>query len=275
MLIRLSLLILLTLVLPFSAARAGVCNKLLASAFHVNEWVLDQIVLGRKISSPAEDISAQEFAQIQNTVAGILKQYPPKDYFYVGLGRSPTPFLAFLRAIGLRDFANIPLSSMRSHPNSPTLEVDSQPLPDSLKARLFFHFDRHVPSLERLQGRKILLFDYVQSGSSLMAAKAYLELFRQSHPQAGEIEVLALVDGKLPVVPELESENQILIPDGMLKQHLRQSAYDSFALVTGFFLGSAGTADGINPDSRFQELVYEFKARIAARQGALRPLPNN
>lgn len=105
---------------------------------------------------------------IAKIAVDILKNYPPKDYIYVGLGRSPSPLVAYLKSHGY-DARTLPLGGLKL--DGKTMK---RPMPDLKKAeraRLKHLIDQHIPSHTGRGGKKILLLDYVQSGEGLRVGK--------------------------------------------------------------------------------------------------------
>ncbi|MFE8950537.1 hypothetical protein [Streptomyces sp. NPDC007856] len=114
----------------------------------------------------------------------ITEEFPPEQYFYLGLGRSPVPVVAALQASG-HDADSIPLSSFRAGPAdrrsilSETFDRRGfAPLTPQQQDLLYAHFDEFVLPHTR-HDKSILLIDYSQSALSLFSAQHHLdEYFR-------------------------------------------------------------------------------------------------
>src|SRR5262245_36971326 len=50
-----------------------------------------------------------EYKDLKNGVQEVLKRYPPDKHFFVGMGRDPSPVIAFLQNLGEKRLAvNLP-----------------------------------------------------------------------------------------------------------------------------------------------------------------------
>lgn len=103
--------------------------------------------------------AANWYEDVRDISIDLFKQYPPGEYHYVIIGRSPTPFAMFFENLGLASVSQIPLSGMRriEYPDSPNFTP-------KMRKRLHKHLDKYFPSEHRLNGRKVLVLDY-SSGS--------------------------------------------------------------------------------------------------------------
>lgn len=119
--------------------------------------------------------------------AALLELYPPNQYAYVSLGRSPTPVHAFLwqmKKSGHPIYAEaLPFSSASSMPAYLRYDrVASQDRTHYVK-KLFDHFEDYLGGLlnrmakEPNAPQKIVLIDFAVSGKSLGIGKRYLDLF--------------------------------------------------------------------------------------------------
>ncbi|MGP4014277.1 WXG100-like domain-containing protein [Saccharopolyspora sp. 5N708] len=129
----------------------------------------------------------QVVAAVNDLASWITRQYPPEQYSYVGLGRSPGPVVAALRSHG-HDAAAVPLSKFRPAPvdlNSilrPAFEGpgrEPKALTDDQQQLLDVHFQEFLGHLP--EDRNILLIDYTQSALSLVAAQHYLQQHVSAH----------------------------------------------------------------------------------------------
>jgi hypothetical protein len=116
----------------------------------------------------------------------ILARYPPDRHHYIGLGRSPTPVMAYIHAMARHNdkisASNLPLSKFS--PSEPSFFGGNQPnmaapLTKDETERLHGHFDNFVPDRKSLDGRSVVLMDFVTSGRSLLAAKNHLGRYLQ------------------------------------------------------------------------------------------------
>ncbi|MEH2202735.1 MAG: hypothetical protein V7K53_01475 [Nostoc sp.] len=141
-----------------------------------------------------EELSKGEYDQIKELVENIEKQYPPEKYYYIGMGKSPTPIIAFMKAKGI-PASNIPLSKFSPKPNNIRKEDrdkyknNEKQLTQEQKEELKRHFDNFVPQAGKLQGKNILLIDYTQSGRSLIASHAHIVEYLNEKAQEKKLRV--------------------------------------------------------------------------------------
>ncbi|MBI1395207.1 MAG: hypothetical protein GC151_04435 [Betaproteobacteria bacterium] len=129
-------------------------------------------------------LSGEEYEQVKAIALQIMRRYPPGRYHYLGLGKSPTPVMAFLQEFASRasldlDASSMPLSKFGHRTGSMTgaerRVVDGPELDAEQRERLWEHFDAFVPSPGSLEGKDIVLIDLVQTGKSLVATQRHLE----------------------------------------------------------------------------------------------------
>ncbi len=155
-----------------------------AQPIKLDRWPLNSLpapVIQRQLSQ-------DEFNEIENLAKKIIQQYPPDNYHYLGLGKSPTPVMAYLQAYGAIQPAieatNMPLSKFGHRTGSNTaaekVVVTGDPLDAEQRGRLWDHFDAFIPGPGNLQGKNILLIDLVQSGRSLVATQRHLQEYLQA-----------------------------------------------------------------------------------------------
>ncbi|MGW1177612.1 protein-glutamine glutaminase family protein [Kitasatospora sp. NPDC002543] len=131
-----------------------------------------------------EHVEAME--AVERTAKLVVETYPPEEYFYLGLGRSPAGVVAYLHEQE-HSAMSMPLSSFRPRPQDPMAVagwglVDAlgrpNPVPGAAQLEhLKAAFDRELGALtaDVLRGRKILMIDYVQGAQSLVAAQHYVQ----------------------------------------------------------------------------------------------------
>ncbi|WP_329792503.1 glycosyltransferase [Lentzea sp. DG1S-22] len=132
-----------------------------------------------------QDIQEQQHVldAVNDLATDITGKYPPDQFSYVGLGRSPAAVVAALQNQG-HDAVSIPLSNFRplpSDPNSilipayngPDGKPKTEPLTDQQQDMLDQHFDEFLGDLP--PGKNVLLIDYTQGGLSLVSAQYQLQ----------------------------------------------------------------------------------------------------
>ncbi len=148
------------------------------------------LFLGSSQPPNAPALKGGEYEAIRDLSLQMLRKFPEKSHFYVGLGRSPTPIVGFLQAFSA---AGAPIQAMNL-PWSTTREtLKNNPLSPDAEADLFKHFERVLPSAERLQGKTLLVMDFSVSGMSLFSAHDYLSKYFKLKGISAQVKILAFV----------------------------------------------------------------------------------
>jgi hypothetical protein len=146
-------------------------------------------------------------------VGRIMERFPPEKYHYLGLGKSPTPVIAFLQAYGERidpldpiEASNMPLSKFSPVTSGMSSDqrkyVGGGELDAEQRGRLWDHFDAFVPHGPDSSGKAILLIDHVQTGKSLFATQKHLQDYLYArYAGSGATGLLFSVLGALGCVP--------------------------------------------------------------------------
>ncbi len=115
-----------------------------------------------KISLEKAIFGAQsDYSEVKTITYAIMARYPPAQYLYVGVGRSPTPLIAFMKAVlGEEAAVNVPLTTMRAIRGGP---YDLA----RIERKLDIHFDQFLPEASELRGKKVLVIDFALTGRSL------------------------------------------------------------------------------------------------------------
>lgn len=243
----------------------------------------------RRVASPRrsrEVLDPTEFEGTQELAEEILRLFPPSNYFYIGLGRSPTPIIAYLfqrnrdaRQIeGLdRLVMNLPLSGFRprlrtffSHSNPHKLD---EPLSKPQHEELQRHFARLLPSASQLGSRSILVIDYTQSARALIAATEHLQEYFNSQKSflgsAPKVIPLALcVREYLGTVKATGLTNILVIPGSLDdKSSIAYKIgggdyYDKYAEYGAFYITKGQKTEEIGePNEHFAELEHDMYVR--------------
>ena len=96
-----------------------------------------------------DHVTKQQYIELRDASIALMKKYPPDKHVYIGLGRDPAPFIAFLQEIGA-EAHNFPASG-QGHTAS---------------ARLDRHFEKLIPASVRRGSKTILLIDQTRSGKT-------------------------------------------------------------------------------------------------------------
>ena len=115
-----------------------------------------------------EHLDEAHYTSVRDAALTMMERYPPKNHFYVSLGRSPVALYTFLRSLDPKMTVTFPASDLRLGIN-PAHHVE-----------YFKHFEKYIPA-DVLRGERgdIVLFDrsHDQSGTSLQRLKPLLEQY--------------------------------------------------------------------------------------------------
>jgi hypothetical protein len=134
------------------------------------------------------EFSKDEIRYIREAGDSIRRIYPPDQYIYVGVGRSPTALMAYLQLKDPSSVLQLPASGLAS---APPVESLSQ----GAKALIERHFSRFLPREDQLGSRQIVLIDFVGTGRSLKIIQEYVNYIWLPHHPA---KVLALAYHRAP-----------------------------------------------------------------------------
>lgn len=119
------------------------------------------------------NIEQQEFEFIKSLASYIKTNFPSDQYYYVGIGRSPTLLIAYLKLSDPNSAGFLPATGVKWAPDVGVYTSDRY-TQQGEKEAFQRHFTRFLPSLSELKGRKLLLIDHVQSGVGLRRVKQYI-----------------------------------------------------------------------------------------------------
>ena len=117
-----------------------------------------------------EHLIEDSYEEIRLLAYQLVSEFSPSRYLYVGVGRSPTPLIAFLQAIDRKVAINFPLSDFHY---SGKHMMDEENL--KILHRHFEEFFGHY----RKKGKVIVFIDYVISGETLFNVQKYYQNFRE------------------------------------------------------------------------------------------------
>ncbi len=131
-------------------------------------------------------LDGEIYPELKELGLTILKEFPPNEYAYVGVGRSPAPLIAFFQNIPEVEAINFPftLRAFRHVDRARTILMDESSstsldsIPEELDRQrpLREHIEKFIP-LDLLSRKKILAIDVALLGTSLQAAKLMLEAY--------------------------------------------------------------------------------------------------
>lgn len=116
------------------------------------------------VLSEALDLVEMHQQELQRLTAKIQKNYPPSDYIYVGVGRSPALVTAFLDALG-SEVINLPLSNLSNKKEGQSLDYNT----------LSKHFESFLLTDSK---KKMLFIDFSTRGRTILALEEIIETLR-------------------------------------------------------------------------------------------------
>lgn len=126
-----------------------------------------------------------DFEEVADLVLQIVKKYPPAEYLYVGVGRSPTPITAMMRAwFGDKVAINVPLSAMGYVGRFDQTDSEWELAAYQQQVQLIqTHLQSSMPSEEELGARKLLIIDFATTGKSLLEQLSQFHHFAYDRAQ--------------------------------------------------------------------------------------------
>ncbi|MDR3606261.1 MAG: hypothetical protein P4M08_02645 [Oligoflexia bacterium] len=159
------------------------------SGFHAPDWVAS--------------VDPEEYQEIRDLSLKIFTHFPPDKHQFIGVGRSPTPILAFLQACPGVLAMNLPLSQFRfakyAVPSQENQNGSTYARPNHARSDLDQHFDRFLLWKIRSGPEKWVLIDFSQKGHTLASLFPRLESYLRrrsvcSRKQLPKLHLLALAD---------------------------------------------------------------------------------
>lgn len=172
-------------------------------------------------------LSITQLHEIKATAKEIEARCPQDSCYLVTVGRSPTPFNAYFQLTGSMNVKSLPLSNFRYEVH------DHQDLPPVLKAKLFRHFDRFLPTASELGERRILFLDFGVSGCSFLSFQKFIRHYRKSRGIRAEFQGILLrspskkQDETTPGIEELPIYGELAVA-------LERSTYETVSLYPRF-----------------------------------------
>lgn len=218
---------------------------------------------------PIEDFNPKLFSEIQSVSKKILKHYDPKKTVFIGLGRSPTPFMAYMSLSPNIDTRFLPLSGLSvfsTFYKADEIKFDSED---------FSVLGEHLQKfLGELQGKDIVLLDMGITGQSLLYAMELVKSFLQKEGRTNTVKGHILLTHTIP--PELERKAFVYkkdliitkIPTSMeLFHHLHWQHFDSYAPYGSFHPDSRKPIS--EPDfSNFEKLRQRLRLEFETQGGS-------
>lgn len=240
---RLFLFIFLTLASPDLATANSLCQAL----FGNSSFPLKTILNNQDLVSKVKDIVEFETHEIYEIYRALTKMYPPENHIYIGIGRSPTPVLALIEAIG-QNKVNVPLS-----------RVTGDYLSQKERLSLYRHFERFLPKPKEIENNSIILIDYTVSGISLKSAHEYILDYYNSLGAHISIKSFALVDKRH--YPNTNSKG--VLPEKIALK-LERHGYDPLSEYGRYNIEKEADQESLykTPNPYYQLLVEELRKKL-------------
>jgi len=117
-------------------------------------------------------VGPQDYAVIKAVSEEVRVNEDPRHAFVLGIGRSPTPIIAYEKERYVNSAANFPFSAPVVNDVVATFD------PKQHAALMRPYFDKYLPTTAQLKGRRLHIVDYTISGGNLLfftqALKHYL-----------------------------------------------------------------------------------------------------
>ncbi len=230
---------------------------------------------------PARKLLASDYSHIVNTADDITAQSPKENHHYVGIGRSPTPIIAYFQSISNELATNFPISNFRYHPSSRAGE-----LTENNEKYLNRYFRDKLGFLSG-QEKEIVFIDFSVSGQSLISLKYYYDKFQSKNPDMPKASIHFLFESRRSFILEDFQERLGYLPkytfiEGTFYSNLYFSKYDKFGINESITIhdirndyANPGEAEFIldnRNESMYLKLVKKFKKMNALSQGKAEPL---
>lgn len=215
---------------------------------------------------PIEDFNPKLFSEIESISKKILKNYDLKKTVFIGLGRSSTPFMAYMSLSPNIDMRFLPLSGLTvfsTFYNANEINFDSEE---------FSVLSEHLQKfLGELRGKDVVLLDMGITGQSLLYAMELVKSFLQKQGKSNTVKGHILLT--YTITPELERKAFVYkkdliitkIPTSMeLFHHLHWQHFDSYAPYGSFHPDSRKPI--LEPDyTNFEKLRQRLRIKAQGR----------
>ena len=141
-----------------------------------------------------------QYRAVRDAGLALLRKFPPTEHYIVGVGRSPTMVIGFLKALSLDgepDSFDVPAIATTIPASGLKREVAP-----AAYAEYYRHFERFLPADVRRGERTVVLVDSLYTGSSVRRLATILEAYWRSRRVHGKVilsgfDVLAERPGRL------------------------------------------------------------------------------
>lgn len=189
---------------------------------------------------------------------------PPSTCLVIGLGQSPTPFVADLSTAAKNYVWNMPLSNFKYH--DPDGSVSKKQLSESERSKLFAHLKTFLPPAHFRRGKKLLMVDYAESGKSLLSAQRYFQDYLneedpdpKSRPRV-ESAAITVPKKYLPNLTQRRPNFLFMIKEKRLAYKLDEASFDQESEYGSFYVKGGYTVPKERKSSKaYLELVEKIQ----------------
>ena len=185
-------------------------------------------------SARAELLSNEEYTEVRDITRELMRRFPPSEYVYLELGRSPAPFGAVAEAMSPGSTRALPFTGagfLWSLTKDGTRSIRASN--ERAWERVNEHLGHYLPDPRDLGGKKIVIIDYVRHANSLLAGQlAVREYYRGLDRGAVTVEAFGIVDPVTTGQAELRARDiphTVLEARGLLARQLASGAYEELA----------------------------------------------
>jgi hypothetical protein len=134
------------------------------------------------VTKLSESVTLQdlEYEELKKLAFDLLATIPDDQSFYLGIGRTPTPLIAFLRCyLGKESVGQMPLSGFRHNYPGENYSLLREPLSETQLEILKEHLKKFLPSQLITDDFSLIVIDFVDSGASLAAITQHIRKYLQ------------------------------------------------------------------------------------------------
>lgn len=132
-------------------------------------------------------VTQEQYLGFRQLVFELVHRFPPDKYYYVSIGRTPTPIMRLMQELEIVDQTTVPLSGIRDWETLALKEKESL-----LKKRL----EQSLPSPSELNGKNIIVIDYLLEGTTLGVSSRYLSALLRERKINAKVIPLGLILSK-------------------------------------------------------------------------------
>ena len=201
-----------------------------------------------------ELLSDQMIEQINKVTQKILEKCTPPDCAPIGVGRSPTPFIAHIDLLYPESTVELPLSHFRYTPKASEINqeffgkkfIDKLNSLDSYQEEsLFKYFDDFlIPQIPK-DANTLALIDFSYNGDSLMSIRSYIDKYIQQRNLPFNINSISIAPSgriysikkrakiyKVPTPEIIKISSSSILFEGLMDEKFdRLAAYERYPFI--------------------------------------------